>query len=376
MHGSGIIYTATTKGAQETAAWLREWGVTADYYHGQRRKADRERVQNAFMSGEVRVIAATNAFGLGVDKPDVRFVIHRDVPASVEAYYQEAGRAGRDGEFARCTLIYRPADLGRAAFLSGHGQLSPEDVEAVHRAAAGHSEVTLPELTESTGLSHVRLRRVIDLLAGHDILRTRGPRVRFLSADWSPEQVSLQDEENRKEYERSRLQMMRGYAELRDCRRRYLLNYFGEEQETPRCGCCDCDVLAEETQDGASGPFQIGAVMEHPTWGDGEITQVQGDILVIRFRSGEEHRLSAAIAQENGLLTVRSTPSVPQAGDPEGFQLGDPVTHAQYGAGVVQRVTPESVTVLFETSGYHTLDLERVVEEGLLESAPTVRGAA
>jgi ATP-dependent DNA helicase RecQ len=104
------------------------WGSAADYYHGRRKKADRERVQEAFMAGKVRVIAATNAFGLGVDKPDVRFVIHRDVPASVEAYYQEAGRAGRDGDFARCTLIYRPADLGRAAFLAGGGRLSREDI--------------------------------------------------------------------------------------------------------------------------------------------------------------------------------------------------------------------------------------------------------
>ena len=128
MQGSGIIYTATTRAAKETAQWLQAWGIAADYYHGQRRKADRERVQEAFMADDTRVIVATNAFGLGVDKPDVRFVIHRDVPSSVEAYYQEAGRAGRDGEFARCTIIYRPGDLGRAAFLSGSGELTREEV--------------------------------------------------------------------------------------------------------------------------------------------------------------------------------------------------------------------------------------------------------
>src|SRR5215210_5615469 len=124
--GSGRGYTARTKAAKETAAWLREWGIPAGYYHGQRKKADRDRVQEAFMAGELRVIAATNAFGLGVDKPDVRFVIHRDVPASLEAYYQEAGRAGRDGELARCVLLYRTADLGRAAFLAGGSHLDRE----------------------------------------------------------------------------------------------------------------------------------------------------------------------------------------------------------------------------------------------------------
>src|SRR5262249_7535862 len=96
LQGSGIIYTATTRAARETAEWLRNWGITAEHYHGQMKKSERERVQSAFMDNSVRVIAATNAFGLGVDKPNIRFVIHRDVPASLEAYYQEAGRAGRD----------------------------------------------------------------------------------------------------------------------------------------------------------------------------------------------------------------------------------------------------------------------------------------
>ena len=134
MQGCGIIYTATTKAAKQTAESLCSWGIAADFYHGQRRKSDRARVQAAFMAGDLRVIAATNAFGLGVDKPDVRFVIHRDVPASVEAYYQEAGRAGRDGQLARCTLIYRPTALGRAAFLAGNGHLTLDDLEAAQAA--------------------------------------------------------------------------------------------------------------------------------------------------------------------------------------------------------------------------------------------------
>ena len=94
MSGSGIVYCQTTRAARETAAWLRRRGIAADHYHGGRRAADRERVQEAFMSGRLRVVAATNAFGLGIDKPDVRFVIHRQPPASVEEYHQEAGPAG------------------------------------------------------------------------------------------------------------------------------------------------------------------------------------------------------------------------------------------------------------------------------------------
>src|SRR5256885_357197 len=87
--GSGIVYTATTRAAVETARWLRQWGIAADYYHGKRKSADRERVQEAFMAGSLRVIAATNAFGLGVDKADVRLVIHRDAPPTLGDYWQE-----------------------------------------------------------------------------------------------------------------------------------------------------------------------------------------------------------------------------------------------------------------------------------------------
>ncbi|MBV8087414.1 MAG: ATP-dependent DNA helicase RecQ [Chloroflexi bacterium] len=232
LQGSGIVYAATTKAAEETAGWLRDWGLAADFYHGQRRASEREAVQEAFMRDELQAIAATNAFGLGVDKPDVRFVVHRDVPASVEAYYQEAGRAGRDGERALCSLIYRPGDLGRAAFLSG-----------------------------SSGANA--------------------------------------------EYDRSRLEMMRGYAELTDCRRRYLLNYFGEEY-TPPCGLCD-NCLAGQVEETA------------------------------------------------------------QAEAP--FRLRQPVVHARWGRGAVQRVTAETVTVLFADAGYKTLALDLVASQGLLRPA-------
>lgn len=105
MEGSGIIYVATTKAARETAEWLQGWGIAADYYHGQRRKADRVRVQEAFMSGELRVIAATNAFGLGIDKPDVRFVIHRDVPGSL----LPGGWARRTRRCLRAVRTYLPS---------------------------------------------------------------------------------------------------------------------------------------------------------------------------------------------------------------------------------------------------------------------------
>jgi ATP-dependent DNA helicase RecQ len=315
MQGSGVIYTATTKAARETAEWLRSWGIAADYYHGQRKKADRERVQDAFMSGELRVIAATNAFGLGVDKPDVRFVIHRDIPGSLEADYQEAGRAGRDGELARCILIYRPGDLGRAAFLSAGGWLTPEELARAWEGMRASGQASARELREATGLGQADLARAIELLKAAGAIGERRGRVSVRDRDFDLAHISLEAEEHRHAYERSRVEMMRGYAETDGCRRRFIRSYFGEEYEPERCEMCDIDVPRDTGQ----------------------------------------------------RVTVNASEQLPApVGAP--FKAGERVAHASWGEGVVQRVEPDSLTVLFDTTGYKTLATATVQERGLLKA--------
>ncbi len=311
MQGCGIIYTATTKAARETAEWLQSWGIPADYYHGQRKKSDRIRVQDAFMNGDVRVVVATNAFGLGVDKQDVRFVIHRDIPGSVEAYYQEAGRAGRDGEFARCIVIYRPADLGRAAFLSGSGQLTREEVVQAHAGLVAHPETTLSELPEITGLNKGDLARLVKVLKQDGIIKETRGRVRLIKPDFDPQAVSLEDEEHRLAYERSRIEMMRTYAETAECRRRYILNYFGEEYEAPRCERCDNDlsVAAEQRvviteQADASHGFVVGTHVAHEVWGEGVVQRVSGDDVTVLFDTVGFKTLAASVVEEQNLLRI------------------------------------------------------------------------
>jgi ATP-dependent DNA helicase RecQ len=108
--GAGIIYCATVRAAKAVHAWLAEHGEEAQLYHGRLGARDRAARQDAFMSGAARTMVATNAFGMGIDRQDIRYVVHYQLPGSLEAYYQEAGRAGRDGKDARCTLLYDHAD--------------------------------------------------------------------------------------------------------------------------------------------------------------------------------------------------------------------------------------------------------------------------
>lgn len=310
-HGSGIIYTATTRAAQDTATWLRSWGVSAEHYHGRLKKSERERVQAMFMDDQIRVVVATNAFGLGVDKPDVRFVIHRDSPASLEAYYQEAGRAGRDGQPARCVLIYRPGDLGRAGFLAGTGQLTRDDVTRAQASLRDRNSVTARDLQNKVGLGRAEVLRLVDVLKAAGVLSERRGRLVLKIPDFDPESISLEQEESRRAYERSRLEMMRNYAELRECRRRYILNYFGEDPEWERCDRCDVDVARPDTL----------------------------------------------------------SPTAPDAStDP--FAVNDPVVHTTLGQGIVQHVAPDAVTVLFDKAGYKTLDLDLVRDQHLLHKVP------
>jgi len=300
LEGSGIIYVATTRAARETAEWLNEWGIDADYYHGQRRKADRDRVQEGFMAGAPRVIAATNAFGMGIDKPDIRFVIHRDVPSSLERYYQEAGRAGRDAAPARCMLIYRPGDLSRAAFLGAGGELTREEVvQAQARLALLLGELlTLMELQQATGLGRGDLMRLVPLLEQAGVLRRR--RRRFaIARDFDPETIALDREAARRSYERSRLEMMRAYAELRDCRWRYILNYFGEEPAWERCGTCDADALVRSSGD---RPFAVNDRVVHVSMGEGVVQRVTADATTVLFADSGYRTLDTALVLHEKLL--------------------------------------------------------------------------
>jgi ATP-dependent DNA helicase RecQ len=305
----GIVYVATRKHAEELAGALRERDVEATAYHGGMKKAEREEVQGAFMEGEAEVVVATNAFGMGVDKLNVRFVFHYDVTDSVDSYYQEIGRAGRDGEEARAILFYRPEDLGLQRFLTGGGQVDREQVEEVAEAVREKEQpVNLRELREEIDLSQSKLTTALSRLeevGAVELLPNGEVAPGEFEGDLAEvSEVATRAQEHRGEFERSRIEMMRGYAEVHDCRREYLLNYFGEEFDEPcgHCDNCEAGIVVEEDED--QEPFPMSSRVTHKKWGLGSVQRYEGDKMVVLFDEFGYKTLDVELVLERGLLEV------------------------------------------------------------------------
>jgi len=303
----GIVYAATRRHAEEIAEALLERNLKTVSYHGGMKAGERERIQEAFVNDEAEVIVATIAFGMGVDKANVRFVFHYDVSDSVDAYYQEIGRAGRDGEAAKATLFYRAEDLGIRRFFAGSGQVDVEQVERVARAVEKHEEPADPRtLREEANLSQSKLTTalarleeagVVEILPTGDVIRGE----RYYDLGGASEEAAYA-QEHREEFERSRIEMIRGYAEVRDCRREYLLNYFGEEFEAP-CGYCDnCEAGVAVKEDEGSEPFPINSRVVHEKWGEGLIQRYENDKMVVLFDEVGYKTLGIDLVMEGGLL--------------------------------------------------------------------------
>jgi ATP-dependent DNA helicase RecQ len=156
--GSGIIYTATRKSVEQVAAKLKLAGLGVEMYHGGMEEGERTRAQDIFMRGDARAIVATNAFGMGIDKPDIRFVAHFHLPGSIEAYYQEVGRAGRDGMPADCLLLFNYADTRTQQFFIEGGHPSPELISRVYQEitsfGAEKVELSAREIAQRLGIKN------------------------------------------------------------------------------------------------------------------------------------------------------------------------------------------------------------------------------
>ncbi|MET9800894.1 RecQ family ATP-dependent DNA helicase [Streptomyces sp. NPDC006368] len=322
----GIVYTATRRDAEEYAAELAALGLSAAAYHAGLSGDERSRVHDAFLTGEADVVVATSAFGMGIDKEDVRFVLHASVTGSLDAYYQEIGRAGRDGGPAVAVLHYRPQDTGLQRLFAARTPDEETVGEVAERLHDQDGPVPLDELGAETNLSRRRVTAAANLLEQAGAARTDDAgEVRALPGMTADDATARAAEaaEARGRLERSRLEMVRAYAETTGCRRRFLLGYFGEAYEPP---CGHCDVCLSDSRDGsaaeglpvhgdaerthpAAGSYPPGTRVRHREWDDGMVMSQEGDRITVLFDSMGYRTLSLAAITDQALLTVLTDPS-------------------------------------------------------------------
>ncbi len=301
--GSGIVYAATHAGAQAAEDALASAGHQVTLYHAGLSPRARREAMNAFLDGSARIVAATVAFGMGIDKRDVRWVLHADPPASLDAYYQELGRAGRDEEAAHARLLYRPEDFAVARHLTARGVPGGVVARVADRLASTPREIAVDQLAASLGLGPrpltAALVRLVDL--GAAAWQADG-QLRWSGTLSVPTALRASEAETEREaeVERSRLEMMRRYAEHTGCRRSFLLSYFGQNYPGP-CGKCDNDgARAPRAQ--AVEPFAVGGRVASDRWGEGTVQRYDGDQLTVLFDDHGYRDLLLPLVLERRLL--------------------------------------------------------------------------
>ncbi|MFF0490210.1 RecQ family ATP-dependent DNA helicase [Nocardia sp. NPDC004068] len=299
----GLVYAATRADTETLAAELVRRGVRAAAYHAGMRAAERDRVHDDFLSDRVAVVVATSAFGMGIDKPDVRFVVHASVPDSLDSYYQQIGRAGRDGQRADALLCYRPEDLGVQTFLTAR-RLDADTVAEVAAALRDHDGSTTEELETELGHSHRRVTTALNLLEQTRLAHAdRHGRFHYRGDDPAhAADLVRETAERRDRLDRTRLHVLREYAETRSCRRQLLLGYFGETLPGP-CGFCDtCAAGTARDHEPADDTYAPGTAVRHEEWGPGEVVHVENDRVTVLFESAGYRTLSLPTVRREGLL--------------------------------------------------------------------------
>lgn len=311
--GAGLVYCATVKAVEAVHEALRLAGESVTCYHGRLGKAERHAHQDAFMQNEARVMVATNAFGLGIDKPDTRFVLHHQMPAGLDAYYQESGRAGRDGQDATCTLLYLHKDKAVQQFFLAGRYPELEDIDLIYRALLNPPSEggfwNLEALQSTLDRPANKLQVALRLLRQQKVVsQNRAGQLKLLKGglDGSAMDQLLSAYRDKRENDKALLEQMVFYAQTGRCRWRVIQEHFGEPEGPEYCGHCDnCLRLAAvvaETQatvpagapadeEPVASPrpcFQRGQAVRVPRYGQGTVTEADADTVTVAFEAGRQ----------------------------------------------------------------------------------------
>ncbi|RYX91016.1 MAG: ATP-dependent DNA helicase RecQ [Comamonadaceae bacterium] len=323
--GSALVYTATVKAAEAVHRALCASGESVGLYHGKLNAAERADMQEAFMSGEVRVMVATNAFGLGIDKPDIRFVLHYQMPSGIDAYYQESGRAGRDGEAAECVLLFLRSDRAVQQFFMSGRYPSADDVLSLYQALhdpAPKDGWTLASLRARLDRPLNKLKVAISLLRRQKIaMADHKGEIRLSRKDLQDGALArLQAAyESRREQDQAALEGMVFYAQTGRCRWHVLLEHLQKK-----------DLPASAARDGKDGWAQCGTCDNCK-----RISALQSQVA----QSAEQITVQPPVSPQPAPLPLSAASPI--------FKPGDSVKVKRYGKGRVVVADALSVTVEF-----------------------------